>query len=326
MRRLPALLMLALILILLAGCRGGEEEQQPAQITVQLKWFHGAQFAGFYLAAQQGFYARENLEVTLLPGGPQVSETEIVASGAADFGVANSARVLLARAAGLPLVALAAVYQMDPFVYISLKDSGIQRPQDFVGRKVAVAAEDLHYVALLKKLGIERRHIQEVPYTSDLTGFFSGEVEVQPAYLTDQVLAAREQGYEVNVILPSDYSVAMYSDIVFTTERMVAENPEVVERFLRATLRGWREAIQEPVAAVEATLKYDPGLDPAHQLRSMEASIPLVFTGEREIGGMESSVWEGTQSLLLEQGLLEQPLNLEEAFTTEFLEKIYDTH
>jgi NitT/TauT family transport system substrate-binding protein len=104
---------------------------------------------------------------------------------------------------------------------------------------------------------------------------------------------------------------------------MIADNPEVVTRFLRATLRGWREAIENPAAATTATMIYAPQADPETQRDMMQASIPLVYTGEDQIGWMQAGVWQGMHQILLDQSILDTPIDLDEVYTMQFLERIY---
>jgi len=144
-----------------------------------------------------------------------------------------------------------------------------------------------------------------------------------PGFVNFDVLTAREQGYEVNLIFPEDYGVHLYGYTLFTTDRLIQENPDLVERFLRATLRGWRWAIENPAEAGPLALKYDPMLDAAHQAAIMEASAPLIHTGEDQIGWMRAEVWEGMQKMLLEQGLLAGPVDVDKVYTIEFLYKVY---
>ena len=305
-----------------AGCGGGVGK--PAdQVSVRLKWAHEAQFAGFYAADQKGFYAEENIAVTQNPGGLEYDEALMVASGQDDFGIVVAEEVLAARGKGIPLVTIAVIYRKNPSVFFTLKESGIKKPVDFIGKKVAVNPDDFQLPAMMARLGIDMAQFEAVPPDYSMDAFFAGEVDVWEGYLTSQVLTAREKGYELNIIYPDDYGIHVYGDSIVTTERMIEENPDLVERFLRATLRGWYYAIENPAEAVDMTLQYDPLLDRNHQMRMMETQTPLIHTGEAEIGRMEDSVWQQMHQMLLDGGVLAQPINISEAYTTQFLNKIY---
>jgi len=316
-----------LAMALLAGCRPQEVEQPPDEVTVQLFWYHQAEFAGFYVADQQGHYAEEGLAVTLLPRpAPGADVIAPLVDGTAHFGVNTGAGLVAARSQGRPVTAIGAIYRRNPLVFMTLADSGITRPHDFPGRMVRTLAPGgsaVVFEALMTRLGLDPDSVREVDVGFDLSPFFAGEVDIWPGYITNEVLTAREQGYEVNLILPDDYGVHLYGDILVTTDQLIEENPDLVQRFLRATLRGWQWAIENPEEAGPLALKFDPALEAAHQAAMMEASVPLVHTGEDHVGWMRAEVWSGTHDILLEQGILEEPVDLDEVYTMEFLQRIY---
>jgi ABC-type nitrate/sulfonate/bicarbonate transport system substrate-binding protein len=120
-----------------------------------------------------------------------------------------------------------------------------------------------------------------------------------------------------------DYGIRFYADTIVASEKLIRQKPELVKRFLRATLKGWRYAIENQVEAVELTLKYDPTLTKDLQLKMIKAQIPLIHTGNVNIGWMEKSIWEEMHQTLLDAGVLAQPINLTEAYTMQFLNDIY---
>ena len=320
----------AIILVtgMVAGCVPQEGKEPPDEVTVQLKWIHQAQFAGCYAANQKGFYAEENIEVTIKAGGPNISPdqafTDLIA-GETAFTIQGGDQVIAARAQGKPIVAIAVVFQKNPHVYISLKSSGIERPQDLVGKKVMVSDQgEIQHQALLKKLGIDPNAVIEItPYQRDVTPLTTGQIDAHMAYRTGTGLAFDETGYELNWIWVDDYGIHLYADTIITTEQLIQQNPELVERFLRATLKGWRYAIENPDEAVDMTLQYDPALGMERQKRMVETQTPLIHTGEAEIGWMEGHAWQQMHQMLLDGGVLTQPINIDEVYTMQFLNKIY---
>ena len=320
--RISAVLLLAMALF--AACGPREVKKPPDEVTLQLKWVHQAQFAGFYVAQERGYYAEENIEVTFSEGGSDIDAVEQVATGGADFGVGAPEDILVHRSQGEPVVAVAVIYRRNPLVFVALADSGIERPADFLGRTAAIAADgQLQFQAMMKKLGLDIHQVKFVPYSYDYTPFYNGDVDITEAYSTGGLIRMRQAGHEVNLIWPSDYGIHLYADTLITTDEIIAENPDLVTRFLRATLRGWREAIEDTEAAVTITLKYAKEADPELQTQMMEASVPLVHTGEDQIGWMRAEVWQGVHDMLLEQGILNEPLDVGEVYTMEFLEKVY---
>ena len=324
-RKATIILAMLLLVALLATCQPQEVKKPPDKVTVQLKWVHQANVAGFYVAQERGYYAEENIAVTLVEGGPDIDEEERVAAGQADFGMGAPDRIFVHRCQGEPTVAIAAIYRRNPLVFVTLADSGIERPADFLGRTVAIAGADgeLQFEAMMNKLGLDIGQVDIVPYSYDYAPFYNGEVDITMAYATGGLIRMRQKGYQVNLIWPSDYGLHLYADTLITTDQLIAENPDLVTRFLRATLRGWREAIEDPEAAVAIILKYAKEADPELQTQMMEASVPLVHTGEDQIGWMRAEVWQGMHDILLEQGILDEPVDLDKVYRMQFLQKVY---
>ncbi len=313
---ISAVLILAIAGI--AGCKRREVKKPLDKITVQLNWYHQAQFAGFYVAEQQGYYAAEGLKVTLLPGqGPGADVITMVIDGKADFGVNFGAGLV---------TAIAAIYRRYPLAFITLADSGIIRPHDFPGHTIRTlfpGGSTIAFRAMMARLGLDPDSTRQIDVGFDMSPFFAGELDIWPGYITNEVLTARKQGYQVNVILPDHYGVHTYGDTLFTTDQLIEDNPNLVLRFLRATLRGWRWAIENSEKAGPLALKYNPTLDVAHQVAMMEASVPLIHTGEDQIGWMRHEIWQGTHDMLLKQNILDRPIDVDKVYTMEFLRKIY---
>ncbi|MHB8763193.1 MAG: ABC transporter substrate-binding protein [Deferrisomatales bacterium] len=317
--------LLALVALLAAGCSPAPAPAPREAVAVQLKWFHQAQFAGFYLARERGHYAAEGLEVALLPGGPGVDVIGEVTAGRAAYGVAAPEDVLTRRSQGAAVAAIAALYRRNPLVFLTLPGSGIGGPEGFPGRTISFPGADgrLQFQALMSRLGLDPGAATEVPYQYDYTSLLAGETAVTVGYVTGGVLRLRRQGREVNLIWPDDYGLHLYGDVLVAADAEAAAHPDRVTRFLRATLRGWREAVEDPAAAVDATLRYAKEPDRDLQARMMEASVPLVHTGEDRIGWMRTAVWEETHRLLAAQGVLAGPVDPASAYTLAFLERVY---
>jgi NitT/TauT family transport system substrate-binding protein len=321
-------ILLLLLGLLMTACAPRESDAPPDEVTVQLKWVHQAQFAGFYLAQERGYYAQENIAITFAEGGPGINPLEQVSKGEADFGVGAPDDILVRRSQGEPVVAIATIYRRSPIVFAAQADSGIKAPVDFLGSTVAVSGTidlETQFRAMMNRLDLDIDQVEIVPHSYDLTRLYDREVDVIAVYLTGGVIRMRQEGAEVNLIWPSDYGIHMYADTLMTTDQMIAQNPELVTRFLRASLRGWRAAIEEPEAATEATLQYARETDSTLQVQMMAASVPLIHTGEDQIGWMRADIWAGMHDILLEQGLLDEAMDVNEVYTMEFLQEVYGT-
>jgi len=292
--------------LLLSACsRGVDRASEP--VDVQLKWFHQAQFAGFYAGEKEGYYAKENIDVTLHPGG-HLSPDQIIdnlVERKADFAVVGGDQLIAARFRGEPVVAIAVIFQKNPYVYASLEESGIQRPHHLVGKKVMVPpdAEVIHQ-ALTFKLGIDPESIDHVPFERDAAPLLTGQIDAHMVYRTGLGLAFDAAAEDIQWVWVDDYGVRFYADTIVTREALIQENPELVRRFLQATIKGWRYVIENPTQAVDLTLQYDPDLTRDRQARMVETQTPLIHTGEVKIGWMERDVWKGMQEMLIEQHVL----------------------
>ena len=208
---------------------------------------------------------------------------------------------------------------------MSLKGSGIKSPQDLVGRKLMVAPQaGIKHLAFLDRVGIDPSSIEVMPdYERGIERLTSGNIDVQLSFGVGPRLEFVEAGYELEYIWLEDYGIYLYADTLVVAEQLVQENPELVERFLRATLDGWRCAIENPAEVVDMTLQYDDTLDRDHQVGMMDVQIPLIHTGKAEIGWIQEDVWHQMHQILLDGGILTQPINVAEAYTMQFLNKIY---
>jgi NitT/TauT family transport system substrate-binding protein len=305
------------VLLALSGlCTAARAEES---VTLRLKWLNQAQFAGFYVAKEKGYYKSEGLDVNIQPGGPDFPAVQMITGGSEQFGVTGADQILIARSKGVPVVALAVIYRRNPFVLFSLAKSGIKTPADYVGKKVGVKIggnEELIYRAVLAKAEIDKSKLTEIPVKFDITPLLTGAVDVWPGYLINEVLAAREKGFDVNVVFPSDNGIDLYADTLFTTEKMLKDHPDEVRKFVAATLKGWDTAIANPEEAAKITVKYGDKLTYEHELAMMKASVPLLKPDAKPVGSMDEAGWASAQALLLAAGFQKQPVDVTKAFVT----------
>jgi len=297
-------------------------------VTVQLKWIHQGQFAGFYLAESKGFYEEEDIAVTFLPGGVGIDIVDALLTGTAQFSVIGADSILVEIGQGAPITAVSTIYRINPFILVAFADSGIVTPYDFIGKTVTATSgyDDVQFRAMLNNLGIDLASIHTVPYEYDNGPFIDGEVDVTISFAAGSLLGLKKDVGDraINLIWPDDYGVHFYSDTITVTNSLLEENPDLVLRFLRATLRGHRQALVDPEAAVDATMAYAHVQDRTLQTDMLDASIPLIHTGEDEIGWMRPDRWQGMYDTLLEHGFFPNPFPIEDAYTLQFLEDIYD--
>jgi NitT/TauT family transport system substrate-binding protein len=294
-------------------------------VAVQLNWTHSNAFAGYYAADQNGYYAAENLAVTFLEGKTDMDYIAPVLDGQAQFGTVTADALILARAEEKPLRTIAVIYRRSPVVFFALASTGITRPQDLIGKKIRVTTNLVPTLrAMMARVGISPDQYTEVTLASDLALFASGQVPVWGSYLNVFATEVKEAGYKINILYPDDYGVHFFGNSIFTRDDYIAKNPDVVRRFLRATLKGWSYAVENPTAVGQMVVKYKPNANAALEIAEMIASIPIVNTGEDYVGWMKPEIWVGMESTLREQNVLTKPLDLTQLYTMRFLQEIYN--
>ena len=316
--------LIILVLGLPACNASGNLTPAPTPITVQLSWFHQTEFAGFYAAEQLGYFAEAGIQVLFVGGGPEVDFITPVLNGSAQFGIAQPADLILARASGKPVRSIAAIYRRSPIVFFSHADLGITRPQDFVEKKIRSAITlDQTLRATMARVGIQPDQYEVVYLPGDVSLFASREVPVWVGFINVIAVDVQRAGYKINIIYPDDYGIHFYGDVLITTDELIAQDPDLVRSFTGAVLRGWTYVVENPESIGEFVQKYNADADESLENARMIASLPLVNTGEDHIGWMKPEVWDGMEQTLREQGVLTQALDAEQVYTMQFLEEIY---
>lgn len=323
-------LTITIIIVALTGCSSTPVQPQvtaeSVSVEIQLSWTHEYSAAAFHAAVNNGHFTAQNLDVTLSQGGfneqGYIDPIEEVLAGNADFAMSDGASLIQARAAGKPVVAIASIMQRSPQAVISLKETGIQRPQDLAGHTVSVASggATTTFIALLNSQNIDSETLTIVERTEfGIEPLLSGQVDALVGWIINEGVAVQEQGLEPQYILLSDYGVDNYNFVLFTTETMIAEQPDVVQRVVDSIRAGLQDVVSNPAASIAHTLTFNSELVEAEQLRRLEASVPLINVPGQSLGGMDTRVWQFTHDTLIEQNLLTESVNLEEVYTLDFV-------
>lgn len=309
---------IALLISMLATCLcmllrpALAEDLQPAR--VQLKWTHQFQFAGYYAAIEQGYYREAGFEVTLLEHTLGASPVEQLIGGRADFAVADSG-VLLYRANGVPLVALAAIFQESPSILLTLEDSGIQELPELRGKRIMLLGGYLNaeLMSMLDAAGLDADDFTLLPADTDVAALIDGRTDAYNAYTTNEPFALARRGIAHRTFSPADYGVNFYADILITTESQLERDPEAVRRFREATLRGWRYAVDHPEKIVDLILaRYNSqGRTREHLLYEAREAIRLILPNVVPIGYMNAERWRRIEDVFRQQGQLAHAVDME---------------
>ncbi|UTV27068.1 GGDEF domain-containing protein [Photobacterium atrarenae] len=263
-------------------------------VSLQLRWLHQAQFAGFYMAKEKGFYQDAGLNVTIKPGGNHKVPITEVLSGRAEFGVGNT-EVLVAFGHGFPVTAMAAIFQHSPSVLIAKANSNIQTIHDLVGKRVMMfaGAEDAELLVLLARNNIYLSDLEQITTSADVDDLLSGKIDAFNGYLTNEPYYLQKQGEQPLIFNPADYGVSFYSDIIFTHQDFAQAHPDTVERFRNASLKGWYYAlthIDETLDVIEQ--QYRPMKSRDHLAFELESSAKMIMSDLIEIGHMNPNRWQ----------------------------------
>jgi len=302
-------------------------KQQPLQkVTLNLSWVHQAEFSGNYVAREKGFYRKNGLDVDIIPFDFKSSVAESVTSGDFNFGVMGADQLLVAREKGFPLKAIAVIYKTNPAVVFSLKSNNILQPKDLIGKTIGIekgSNTEYLYSAMMNKLNIDRKQIKEVEIGYEAKELLLGEIDASTGYIINEPNLVKEAGQDTNIILMSDYGVNIYGDVIFTTENLIKNNPDLVRRFLDATLEGWQYSIENQEEATDIVLKYAVNNTREHQFSMLKDSIPLISDGVSFLGWMDKEQWQLVQDILLGQDIISKPIYINDVFTVEFLANYY---
>ncbi|MCF8034965.1 MAG: ABC transporter substrate-binding protein [Desulfarculaceae bacterium] len=290
-----ALPLLALGLILAATPARAQKDIKaktaPEEITLQLKWRHQFQFAGYYAAIEKGFYRQAGLKVRLLEAKEGVEPAEVVLGGRAQYGIATSDLVLL-RSQGKPVVALAAIYQHSPLVLLTLARQGIETVHDLAGKTLAMEPHAAELLAYLEKEGLQLSDLKIVSHGFDVQALLQGKVTATSAYSTDEPFELKKAGVACRLFSPRSGGIDFYGDTLFTTEQELASHPGRVARFLEATRRGWRYALANSGEIIDLILaEYSKRHTRQHLTFEADRSRKLILPGVVEIGYMNPGRW-----------------------------------
>jgi NitT/TauT family transport system substrate-binding protein len=300
-----------------------ETPQAAEPLAYRLKWLINASTAGDVVAADQGFFAREELEVEVKAGGPERDAIRELELGYAQFGVASADQVIRALAKGAAVVVLAQLFQINPLQWIYRADDfTLAGPKDLAGRTVGVTYggnDETIMRALLAVAGLQENQVRLASVRYDYTPFFQNKVPVWPVYRNTQGIFLADKltagGERVAFFDPSAHGVRFVANSVVTSRKMVDTQPQTVKRFRRALLAGWRAAIRpdNEDAVVRTVAQYDRDTDKAVIRRQLAATRQMIQPDPAiAVGHIDTAAWKQTEDIMLRQGLISDPVNVVE--------------
>jgi len=317
-----------MLLALLAGCGkdrlpSGAGLPGPVKVTFQTDWFPQPEHGGYYQALAKGFYAEEGLDVEILPGGPNAQVMATVATGRTDLGMTNGDDLIVAIARGVPIKMVGAEMQRDPQGIMFHRENPLRDLRDLQGKTLMAGAGSTWLEIVRQKLGVK---FNLLPLVGDLARFMNDKTFLQQCFVTNEPYFARQRGADVDAILIANDNYEPYR-VMFTGRLFLAEHPGLVEKFVRASVRGWVDYLQgdpSPGNALIALKRSD--LTPEFIAYSIKAMNDYrLVSGDpakgEYAGQLTAARLQKQIDLLQEIGVLDKPVTVDDVATFEFIPK-----
>lgn len=295
------------------------------KVTFLTSWYAQAEHGGYYQAIATGIYKKYGLDVTIKMGGPQVNAVQILAAGQADFIMGKDFQTLSAIEQGVPMVTVAAVFQKEPQGMVTHPD--VNSLADLKGKTILLATSGRQswWPWLQRKYGLKDE--QARPYTFNMQPFFADKTMAQQGFPGSEPFIAEKAGQKVKFFLFADDGYPPYGNTIVTLRSMVKERPELVQRFVKATLEGWKSYLANP-APGNALIKQDnPKMEDDLIAYSVKTMKDMKFfdggdAAKMGPGVMTDARWKQTYDLMVASGLLKPNPNWQQAYTLQFVKDL----
>lgn len=297
------------------------------KITFGTNWFAEAEHGGFYQAVAKGIYRDHGLDVTIKMGGPQINGTQLLMGGAVDFFMGYGFDAIKAIESGIPKVTVAAMFQKDPQVLIAHPDTGIKTIADLKGKKILMASQayTTYWPFLQAKFGFTDD--QKAVYNFNVGPFLNDKTVAQQGYVTSEPFAIEKQGgFKPVVFLLADNGYLPYATTIETRREIVEKKPDLVQRFVDASIKGWYSYLEDPAPAHALIKKANPDMQDdqiAYGLSKLK-EYKIVTGGDAEkqgIGAMTKERWKALFDSMVEAKIFKPDTKYEDAFTLQFVNK-----
>jgi NitT/TauT family transport system substrate-binding protein len=301
---------------------------QPTKLTFQSNWRAQAEHGGYYQAVATGIYAKHGLDVTVKPGGPQMNNPQMLAAGAIDFSMgSDSFNGLNFVRNNIPLVVVASIFQKDPRVLIAHPGQGNDSLAALKGKPILIASasRNNYWQFLRAKYGYTDDQIRA--YTFNMAPFLADKATIQQGFLTSEPLKAEKAGIKPVVHLLADNGYVSYATTLETRQQLVKERPDVVQRFVNATLEGWYSYLYGDRTAANALIKKDnPEMDDEQLAYSHKKMLEYGIADSGDalklgIGAMTAARWKEFADSMIKAGVYPADIDVSKAYTLQFINK-----
>jgi len=266
------------------------------KISIQLKWYHKFQFAGYYAAQMQGYFEQEQLAVKLVEGGPGINHQHQLINNQAQYSTIGSEAVK-SLAVGAPFVIVTSIFQHSPEVLITLKNSQIRRIEELHGKAIMLNSDGVagQIMAMLHKNGLRQGDYQVYEYDGNIKQLANQSVAAMYGYVSNEPYQLQQLGYDVDLFSPQDFGFDFYGDALVTTQAELVDHPKRVAAVRRAVIRGWNYALEHPQEVIEYILKLKSAnpipYDLNHQRFEAKETIRLIDAANIPLGNTSADRW-----------------------------------
>lgn len=287
------------------------------QITLALNWKAESEFGGFYEAALQGTYKKHGLDVKIQEGGSGTPTVQMLANDKVNFAIVSADEIILSQAKNKNKVkALYAVYHTSPYIVMTHAERSFKSLKEIFTSEGTLSIQSglPYYQYLTKKFGKENIKVKIVPYLGGVTHFLNDKNFSQQGFITSEPLVAEKAGAKVKNFLVAEEGFNPYVVVVATTENTVNKQPEMVDKFIKATREGWAAYLKSPQKTNEYMATLNKSMDLETLNKSAEAQKPLIEKKNEKLGNMTAIRWETLVQQMKDLGLLKETIKAEEIF------------
>ncbi|NLX02978.1 MAG: ABC transporter substrate-binding protein [Syntrophomonadaceae bacterium] len=320
-------IIVGLLLPPLAGCSKNppaQDKQALTKVTILLDWLPNTNHTGLYVAKEKNYFKNEGLDVQIMQPG-EGGTAQLVAAGKGDIGISYQEELTIARSQDIPIIALAAVIQHNTSGFASPVEKGITSPRDFEGKSYGgwgSPAETAVIKALMDKYQADFSKVKmlNIGEADFFTSMHKG-VDFAWIYWGWTGVEAEQRNIDLNFIKLQDENPALdfYTPVIITSEKMLKENPELVQKFMRACSKGYQFTIENPEEAAELLLKNEPDLDRSLVMASQKYLANEYQADAPRWGEMKEEVWKNYADFMYKNKLIDKNIDPDKAFTNKYL-------